>query len=196
MGLKNAYRRIYVACLASYGSGILHGAWIDCDGQDADGLQSDVNAMLRASPCPNVMVECPDCEAETRADCDTCKGKGQVASAEEFAIHDSEGFGDCLEEYTSLADVAELAERLDEHGDAWCVYSSHVGAQHATVENFREVYCGEYASEKAFAEQYVDDGLFGKIPDELTNYLDYDAIARDLFINGFYFDDGHVFRRD
>ncbi len=28
--------------------------------------------------------------------------------------------------------------------------------------------------------QFVDDGLFGEIPAAIANYLDYDAIARDL----------------
>lgn len=30
------------------------------------------------------------------------------------------------------------------------------------------------------AEQFVDEGLFGEIPAAIANYLDYDAIARDL----------------
>lgn len=30
------------------------------------------------------------------------------------------------------------------------------------------------------AEQFVDEGLYGDIPERLRNYLDYDAIARDL----------------
>lgn len=30
------------------------------------------------------------------------------------------------------------------------------------------------------AEQFVDDGLLGEIPERLSFYLDYDAIARDL----------------
>jgi len=30
------------------------------------------------------------------------------------------------------------------------------------------------------AEQFVDEGLFGDIPEPIRNYLDYDAIARDL----------------
>ncbi len=30
------------------------------------------------------------------------------------------------------------------------------------------------------AMQFVDDGLFGEIPTAIANYLDYDAIARDL----------------
>lgn len=33
---------------------------------------------------------------------------------------------------------------------------------------------------KDLAEQFVEDGLFGDIPDTLAPYLDYDAIARDL----------------
>ena len=38
----------------------------------------------------------------------------------------------------------------------------------------------ELDSLKELAEQFVDDGLFGDIPERLRFYLDYDAIARDL----------------
>ncbi len=41
--------RIYVACLASYNSGILHGAWIDAL-QDASAIRNEIKAMLDASP--------------------------------------------------------------------------------------------------------------------------------------------------
>jgi antirestriction protein len=30
------------------------------------------------------------------------------------------------------------------------------------------------------AEQFIDEGLFGEIPAAIADYLDYDAIARDL----------------
>lgn len=33
---------------------------------------------------------------------------------------------------------------------------------------------------KELAEQFVEEGLFGEIPEQLQYYLDYDAIARDL----------------
>lgn len=33
---------------------------------------------------------------------------------------------------------------------------------------------------RELAEQFVADGLFGDIPGAIVNYLDYDAIARDL----------------
>ncbi|PLW76431.1 antirestriction protein ArdA [Cohaesibacter celericrescens] len=38
-------------------------------------------------------------------------------------------------------------------------------------------------SMRELAEQFVDEGLFGEIPDRLAYYLDYDAIARDLAID-------------
>jgi antirestriction protein len=38
----------------------------------------------------------------------------------------------------------------------------------------------ELDSLKELAEQFVDEGLFGEIPASIQNYLDYDAIARDL----------------
>lgn len=56
--------RIYVACLAAYNSGILHGTWIDAT-QDPWSIWDDVRAMLAASP---------------------------IAGAEKHAIHDYEGF--------------------------------------------------------------------------------------------------------
>ena len=36
---------------------------------------------------------------------------------------------------------------------------------------------------RELAQQFVDEGLFGTIPDRLQCYLDYDAIARDLGID-------------
>lgn len=38
---------------------------------------------------------------------------------------------------------------------------------------------------KQLAEQFVDEGLFGDIPSHLENYIDYDAIGRDLKFNGY-----------
>ena len=81
---------IYVACLASYNNGILHGRWIDA-AQGVNGMQNAINAMLDASP---------------------------IADAEEWAIHDYEGFGSIrLSEYAGLDTVAELAEFIEENSD-------------------------------------------------------------------------------
>ena len=36
---------------------------------------------------------------------------------------------------------------------------------------------------KDLAQQFVEDGLFGEIPEPLQFYIDYDAIARDLSVD-------------
>ena len=43
-----------------------------------------------------------------------------------------------------------------------------------------EVDIYDVASMRELAEQFVDEGLFGEIPEHLEFYIDYDAIARDL----------------
>ena len=41
--------QIYVACLASYNSGILHGEWIDVSQSEND-IMADIQTMLENSP--------------------------------------------------------------------------------------------------------------------------------------------------
>lgn len=41
--------RIYVACLAAYNNGHLHGCWIDAC-QDKDAVWNDIKSMLKDSP--------------------------------------------------------------------------------------------------------------------------------------------------
>lgn len=161
--------RIYVACLAAYNSGILHGEWIYAN-QSADEIQAEVEAMLKDSPAPD---------------------------AEEWAIHDHEGFlGMPISESTSFEDVAALAELIEKHGQAYADYVSNVGAHYATVEDFQESYQGEFANERAFAESILDDCYeAASWPEPARNYFDYDAFARDLFMGDYTISaNGHVFR--
>lgn len=81
--------RIYAACLAAYNSGRLHGRWIDAI-QDPEDIQAEISEMLAASPIPD---------------------------AEEWAIHDYEGFeGARLEEYSGIEKAHALALFIVEHG--------------------------------------------------------------------------------
>jgi antirestriction protein len=38
---------------------------------------------------------------------------------------------------------------------------------------------------KELAEEMVDEGLFGEIPERLINYIDYESIGRDLSFDGY-----------
>jgi len=171
--------RFYAACLASYNSGILHGAWIDASA-DSDEMQDGINEMLRASPCPNVTVEDPE------------TGQ-QVPSAEEWAIHDYEGFPSTFGEYEGLAKIAEWVELAeyaeDQHnlepGDLAAIHAGLNGTVSNTKEELETNFRGVYDSFKDYAEEVADETIqnytsHSEIPQFFSNYFDYDAFAHDL----------------
>ena len=191
--------RIYVACLASYNNGVLHGAWIDTEGKDADDLQAEVNAILRASKFPNVTVTCPTCDGDSAVRavielgrkntaheaCD-CNGRGEVPSAEEFAIHDHEGFYGLISENSSLSTVAEASALIAEHGEAYAKYAAHVGGSSLPdASDFEDHFRGEWDSLEAYADDYIKScGLLDSMPENLRYYFDTKSFARDMEING------------
>ena len=162
--------KIYVACLAAYNNGYLHGQWIEAN-QDADAIHEEIKEMLSKSP---------------------------ITRAEEWAIHDYEGFGGLrLSEYEDIAKVVEMAALIEEYGEAWCAYAGYIGVEYATKKEFEEAYQGEWDSEEDFAENLAEETM--EIPEHLKNYIDYEKFARDLFINDYFSADGegckvYVFR--
>jgi antirestriction protein len=173
--------RIYVACLAAYNNGKLHGAWINA-AQPAEDIWTEINAMLEASP-----------------------ENGYLGlKAEEWAIHDYEGLPR-ISEYESIERVAELAAGIEEHGDAFLAFLNYEG-DGVTADDFNDRYRGEWESERAFAEEHVSElGWEGIQPgvyvpkgaefepraqvnvlEALESYLDWDAITRALFSGDHY----------
>lgn len=151
--------RIYVACLAAYNAGRLHGRWIDAT-QDLDGIWEEVRNMLAASPEPG---------------------------AEEWAIHDYEGFGSVsLSEWEGFETVHELALFIEEHGE--------LGA--AVLENFQndldqarqtmeEDYAGCHKSVEHFAEELAEEtGELAQVPERFRYYIDFEAMGRDMLLGG------------
>jgi len=153
--------RIYVACLASYNNGKLYGRWIDA-AQEADEIHEEIQDMLKGSTEP---------------------------IAEEWAIHDYEGFeGLSISEYESIEDVARYARLIEEHGEAFGAYAGHIGGDYATEEGFLEAFQGEWDSEEAFAENLAEETM--EIPEHLRFYMDYEKFARDLFMGDYFSVDG------
>lgn len=162
--------RIYVACLAAYNSGCLHGRWIDATTPDE--IWEQVRVMLADSP---------------------------EQGAEEWAIHDYEGFeGANLSEYASFETVCELADFITEHGELGAKLMSHFGDDLAEARAAFEDYAGEYRSAADFAEELHAE-LGTAIPESLSYYIDWQALARDMALNGEImvfqtgFDEVHVF---
>lgn len=163
--------RIYVACLAAYNNGHLHGRWIDA-AQDAEDIQSEISEMLSASPIPN---------------------------AEEWAIHDYECFeGAELAEYSGIETVVKLAGFVSEHGKLGGKLLAHFCGDLDDAESAFDEYAGEFESLADFAEELTND-TGPEIPDALKFYIDWAAMARDMELNGdvftieLGFDQVHVF---
>lgn len=151
--------RIYVACLAAYNNGLLHGEWIYAD-QSADELHEAVARMLASSPQPG---------------------------GEEWAIHDYEGFGSLrLGEYESLERVAAIAAGIVAHGDAFSAWLSYDELQDATdMQAFEDAYRGEWDSLRAYAEDYAEStGMYDAAEKSGSQYVvvDIDMLTRDLDI--------------
>ena len=122
--------RIYAACLAAYNNGRLHGRWIDTT-QDPEDIQAEIGAMLAASPIPH---------------------------AEEWAIHDYEGYeGARLEEYSGIEKAHALALFIVEHGRLGAKLLEHCGGDLDEAEAAFEDYAGEHSSLADFARDHRRD---------------------------------------
>lgn len=152
----NTEPRIYVACLAAYNNGYLHGAWIDA-AQEPWAIYDAVRVMLTASP---------------------------IADAEEWAIHDYEGFGGVrIEEYASFERVSELATFLTEHGEIGAALLDYYsGDLDEAGEAVADRYLGAHASLADYVQEVTEETT--AIPHTLRYYVDYRAMARDAELNG------------
>lgn len=152
----NTEIRIYVADLAAYNNGKLHGVWINAT-DDLDDIWNQVNQMLAESP---------------------------EGFAEEYAIHDYEGFeGYALSEYEGLETVQKIACFIEEHPDFGGELLNNFGgnleeARTAAEDN----YCGCYKSLADFADELTEDTT--QIPENLAYYIDYERMGRDMELNG------------
>lgn len=164
--------RIYAASLSDYNAGVLHGRWLDAD-LGPDVLQEAIAEMLAESPTAERWWE----------------------PAEEWAIHDHEGFGNArIGEYESLDDVTELATGILAHGDAYAAWWSDVRDTQPDDDpdhTFDNRFQGEYSTATEFGEQMLDDmgvslDYFPGVPEGLWPYvqLDVEGWVRDMQFNG------------
>lgn len=162
--------RIYVADLAAYNNGKLHGVWINAT-DELDEIQEQINLMLGSSP---------------------------EGFAEEYAIHDYEGFnGYSVSEYEGMESVHDIACFIEEYpemgGELLGYFSDIEEAKKAAEEN----YCGCFKSIADYAEELTEDT--SQIPENLAFYIDYERMGRDMEMSGDVFtietkfDEVHVF---
>jgi antirestriction protein len=143
--------QIYVACLASYNSGVLHGEWITPKA-DKEELQEQINEVLKSSPIPN---------------------------AEEWAIHDYDEFPN-LGEYPGIENIIKVQEAIEEHSIETVVgFLEHWSI--GDLESIGDAYYGEYQNFSEFAQQLAEDTIEGLSGESaLARYFNWEAFERDL----------------
>ena len=171
--MENYTPQIYVACLAAYNNGMMHGKWIDAD-QDPDDIFKEIKEMLKKSPEPN---------------------------AEEYAIHDCGEFGGFEpKELESIEDVAEMARLTAEYGEAIGLFYMNDQYDLDDLESrFGDTYDGYWDSEVEYAEKVFGEMYLSDVPENIQCYIDYESFARDLFMDDCFSLDAdgggvHVFR--
>lgn len=155
--------RVYIASLSDYNAGRLHGRWMDA-AREVEDLQADIQAMLEASPEP---------------------------VAEEFAIHDHEGFAQAsIGEYESLEVVSAVARGIAQHGEAFAAWASIVSNDVEALARFEDGYLGTWDSAQDYAQSFFDDSgaeeALATLPEWLRPHvkLDVTGFARDLELGG------------
>jgi len=161
---NNPTPRVYVACLAAYNAGRLHGRWIDAN-QDADDIRDQVAEMLAASP-------------ET--------------GAEEWAIHDHEGLGS-ISEWESFDRVAAIGQAVAAAGDDAAALLAWLGNEPGRdPDDFADVFRGEWDNVANYVENLWDELGHNQDADKAAagqwwhpaRYVDWDRMARDLEMSG------------
>lgn len=155
--------RIYVASLAAYNAGRLHGRWIDAN-QDADIIRDQIADMLTSSP-----------------DYDGC---------DEWAIHDHEGLGS-IGESEDIDRVAAIGQAVADAGDNALALLAWLGNEPGRdPDDFADVFRGSWDTLADYVQQLWDD--IGYDADKAAagqwwhpaRYVDWDRMARDLELSG------------
>lgn len=155
---------IFITNLAKYNAGELFGEWVDLP-LDDDELEEKMHQI-----------------ADNGTDCD-----------DELFITDYEAPFK-IDEYDSIEKINEKAQRIDdldeEEQDVLEAYLDDVSDNFdealRVVENGDYTIYGSCDTVEELAEEFVDNGCYGEVPDGLRFYIDYDAIARDMEMNGTY----------
>jgi len=148
--------KIYITNLSQYNAGRLIGEWITLPCSE-DELKSALSRIL-----------CLD---------------------EEYFITDCEDAPFSISEHENLFELnrkVELWEELEEDERLATSYLLSLGYKlEESICNCKDVILYPEQSMEDVAYSLVEEGCFGDIPTSLENYIDYEAIARDLSYDGY-----------
>ena len=123
-----------------------------------------------------------------------CKELHKDEDEPELMFQDYEGFpeGYVSESYLNPAIFDVLEELNPSEYEDFCHFVSHFSSD-STVEDFRDKFIGHYDNEEDFAYELMEQSTDKGVPDFYLQYFDYQAFARDLFLDGYAFISGVVY---
>jgi antirestriction protein len=157
--------RVYVGTYAKYNNGSIKGAWLDLDDY------ADHDDFIAA-----------------------CQRLHSDEHDPELMFQDYEGFPSSYYEESSInPEVFDWLAMGEDDREMLEAYRDHVNDD-GTLEDASDAYHGHWADRLTFAQNFADDtGILRGVPDTVARYFDYESYARDLFMDGFTWADGHVF---
>ncbi|VAX32537.1 putative antirestriction protein [hydrothermal vent metagenome] len=103
--------------------------------------------------------------------------------AEEYAIHDFEGFGGYrLSEYEGIESTHNVACFIEEYPEIGGELLDHMCDIDEARKAAEDNYCGCYKSMADYAEELTEETT--QIPESLTYYIDYEKMGRDMKLSG------------
>ena len=146
--------KIYVACLASYNSGRVHGVWLDAT-QELKKIRTKVRRILNQSP---------------------------VKDATEWKIHDGEGFEPLdITEFDTLEAVHAMALFIQEHGELGrYLLDQHRGDTDYSQKMLDEYYAGCFET----LADYALETCRNEVPDHLHFHIDWQKVGEDIVLTG------------
>jgi antirestriction protein len=169
--------KIFIRSLTDYTNQLLCGKWIDISGCENG---SEVKDLI-----DEYLVH---------------RGKITGEVHEEFAIHDYINFPN-LGEYPDFDEMNEVISLSHEYNVSPFVVKGFIDHGY-DAKTFDDAFVGVYKSEEDFTEEYIREkyinSVYGELETDfgnLSEYLDWERISRDIFVNDFFSvecDDGIV----
>ena len=144
----------YIACLASYNNGCLHGAWVDLEvASTVEEVQKCIDWVMATSPTPG---------------------------AEEYAVYDWSGVPRSIsgQEWPYWEEVLTLVGAIDEHGEAFQLWHENAPGYNTDPSDFERDYVGSYESGADYARDYFEErhGAALEQLQEVTFAIDWEAV--------------------
>jgi antirestriction protein len=157
---------VYIACLAAYNSGTLHGYWVDLE---------------EASTVEDIR----ECIAYTLA-------TSPALGAEEYAVHDHQGLPACLQsewpDWQQVEAFMEARDALHESEQVAHLLACNINHRVLDVQEFSESFCGFWERPEDFAQEQAEQAAdpevdWGQWP---INCIDWQSAWRDLSCDGYH----------